>query len=419
MTTTRPRTRSTLAVLLAAGLLALSACSGGDGAGGADQKATQPADSPSSASTAEADQAGQDGDAGEDGEAGHSGHHAEPAKSRALRAGETRRTIAMPGAYTPSAPYGTGTDDYRCFLLDPGLERDAWLTGTQVLPGNPDVVHHVILFQVAPEQVAAAEAKDAAEEDEGWTCFGGTGLDRVQDVNRSSWIGAWAPGGEESVTKPGYGVRLRKGSRIVMQVHYNLLAGQEPDTSAAQLRLAPGKRDYQALSTMLLPAPVELPCRPKHSDGELCDRDAAVADVKQRFGADGNTADLLHLLCGGEPRAGEVQSCVRTLGEPITIHGVAGHMHLLGRSLKIEVNPGTPQARTILDIPVWDFDDQGSRPIDPIRLEPFEQVKVTCRHVQWLRDKLPAFEGQPDRYVVWGEGTTDEMCLGMLQVTRP
>jgi hypothetical protein len=413
---TRTRTRTALAAILAGGLLALTACSGADGAGGADQKATQPPDSPTSASPAEGDEVDETGDAGQ---AGHSGHYAEPARSRRLRAGETRTTIAMPGAYTPSAPYGTGTDDYRCFLLDPELDRDAWLTGTQVLPGNPDVVHHVILFQVTPEQVAAAEAKDAAEEDEGWTCFGGTGLDRVQDVNRSSWIGAWAPGGRESVTKPGYGVRLRKGSRIVMQVHYNLLAGQQPDTSAAQLRLAPGRRDLQALSTMLLPAPVELPCRRQHSDGELCEREAAVADVKERFGADGNTADLLHLLCGGEPRAGEVQSCVRTLGEPITIHGVAGHMHLLGRSLKIEVNPGTPQARTILDIPVWDFDDQGSRPIDPIRLEPFEQVKVTCRHVQWLRDKLPAFEGQPDRYVVWGEGTTDEMCLGMLQVTRP
>ena len=44
---------------------------------------------------------------------------------------------------------------------------------------------------------------------------------------------------------------------------------------------------------------------------------------------------------------------------------------------------------------------------------------MTCKHVQWLRDRLPAFEGQPDRYVVWGEGTTDEMCLGILQVTRP
>jgi hypothetical protein len=410
------RTRRVLAAVLTTGLLALSACSGGDGASDADQTATQPADSPTSAPTADAEEAGQSAQTGQN---GHSGHDAEPATSRRLRAGETRTTIAMPGAYTPSAPYGTGTDDYRCFLLDPELDEDTWLTGTQVLPGNPDVVHHVILFQVPPQQVAAAEAKDAAEEDEGWTCFGGTGLDRFQNVDRSSWIGAWAPGGKESVTKPGYGVRLRKGSRIVMQVHYNLLAGQQPDTSAAQLRLAPGRRELQALSTMLLPAPVELPCRPQHSDGELCEREAAVADVKERFGADGNTADLLHLLCGGEPRAGEVQSCVRTLGEPITIHGVAGHMHLLGRSLKIEVNPGTPQARTILDIPVWDFDDQGSRPIDPIRLEPFEQVKVTCRHVQWLRDKLPAFEGQPDRYVVWGEGTTDEMCLGMLQVTRP
>jgi hypothetical protein len=325
----------------------------------------------------------------------------------------------MPGSYTPSAPYGKGTDDYRCFLLDPELEKDSWLTGTQVLPGNPDVVHHVILFQVAPEQVAAAEAKDAAEDDEGWTCFGGTGLDPFQDVNKSSWIGAWAPGGKESVIKPGLGIRLRKGSQIVMQVHYNLLAGQQPDTSAAQLRLAPGKRKYESLTTMLLPAPVELPCRAKYADGPLCDRDAALADVKERFGAEGNTADLLHLLCGGKPEPGNTQTCLRTLSEPITIHGVAGHMHLLGRSIKIEVRPGTPQAQTILDIPVWDFDDQGSRPIKPITLQPFEQVKVTCTHVQWLRDKLPSFEGQPDRYVVWGEGTTDEMCLGMLQVTRP
>ena len=210
-----------------------------------------------------------------------------------------------------------------------------------------------------------------------------------------------------------------QGSRIVMQVHYNLLAGQQPDTSAAQLRLAPGKRPYQALSTMLLPAPVELPCRPQHSDGELCDRDAALADVKQRFGAEGNTADLLYFLCGGKSRPGRTQSCLRTLSEPITIHGVAGHMPLLGRTITVEGRPGTPQAQTILDIPVWDFDDQGSRPVEPITLQPFEQVKVTCTHVQWLRDKLPSFEGQPDRYVVWGEGTTDEMCLGMLQVTRP
>ena len=41
---------------------------------------------------------------------------------------------------------------------------------------------------------------------------------------------------------------------------------------------------------------------------------------------------------------------------------------------------------------------------------------MTCTHRQWLRDKLPAFAGQEERYVLWGEGSTDEMCLGTLQV---
>ena len=107
------------------------------------------------------------------------------------------------------------------------------------------------------------------------------------------------------------------------------------------------------------------------------------------------------------------------MSNPATVRGVAGHMHLLGRSIKVEVNPGTDRAETILDIPVWDFDNQAAKPVPPYRLRVGDTVKVTCRHVQWLRDQLPAFEGQPDRYVVWGEGTTDEMCLGILQVTRP
>ena len=121
-------------------------------------------------------------------------------------------------------------------------------------------------------------------------------------------------------------------------------------------------------------------------------------------------------------RAGarQTQSCLRTLSEPITIHGVAGHMHLLGRSIKIEVQPGTPQAQTILDIPVWDFDDQGSRPIEPITLAAVRAGEGDLHATSsGCATSCPSFEGQPDRYVVWGEGTTDEMCLGMLQVTRP
>ena len=45
-----------------------------------------------------------------------------------------------------------------------------------------------------------------------------------------------------------------------------------------------GDADLAPLETMLMPAPVELPCRPAYDDGPLCARDAAVADVMDRFG---------------------------------------------------------------------------------------------------------------------------------------
>jgi hypothetical protein len=94
-------------------------------------------------------------------------------------------------------------------------------------------------------------------------------------------------------------------------------------------------------------------------------------------------------------------------------------MHLLGRQIRIEVNRGRPGHRVLLDVPVWDFDDQGSRPVKGgASLQPGDTITVTCRHSQVLRDQLPAFAGQPDKYVVWGEGTTDEMCLGILLYTR-
>ena len=352
----------------------------------------------------------------------HSGHDqtvAAPVKHKPLRKGERRVTVQMPEDYTPSAPTGVGTDDYRCFLLDPKVPSDQFITGFNVLPGNPDVVHHVILFRVPTDLVDEAEQKDASTPGQGWTCFGNSGLGGGLEIDDAPWLGAWAPGGSEQLYGKGFGERLDQGSRVIMQVHYNLLAGKLPDRSSAELRLAPASDKIRALQTRLLPAPVELPCRPEHADGPLCDRPAALADVKERFGqGPGATADLLHYLCG-EVKAGPVQSCSRMIMKPETVRGVAGHMHLLGKSIKIEVNPGAATARTLLNVPVWDFDDQGSRPIKPAKLQPGDTVKVTCRHSQELRDRLPSFEGQPDKYVVWGEGTTDEMCLALLLVTRP
>jgi hypothetical protein len=350
------------------------------------------------------------------------GHHGDEVLQESppvpLRKGERRWTVEMPKPYTPSAPAEVGTDDYRCFLLDPEVDEDVMVTGTNVSPGNPEVVHHVILFRVPPEQVAVARQKDEETEGQGWTCFGGTDLDAGVNLDAAPWLGAWAPGGGERVMRSGYGVPLTAGSQIVMQVHYNLLAGTEPDVSATELRVADGSAPLEPVSTMLLPAPVELPCRPDHNDDPLCDRAASLADVKERFGDDaGSTAERLHLICPSS-FPGSEQSCTRTFYEPATIIGAAGHMHLLGRSIRIEVNPDTAEAQTILDVAVWDFDNQGANPVEPLKVERGDEVRVTCEHDQSLRDLLPAFEGQPDRYVLWGEGTTDEMCLGILQIAR-
>jgi hypothetical protein len=353
-------------------------------------------------------------------------HHATttPASSVPLRAQERFVTLAMPTAYTPKAPT-YGTDDYRCFLLDPKLTDRSFVTGVDVLPGNPDVVHHVILFQVPKDQVAAAEQKDAEVPGEGWTCFGGTGLegDVGDGLNRAPWIGAWAPGGGERVMTKDIGIPLAPGTRVIMQVHYNLLAGDSPDVSSARLRMAPGSKPLKPLDTMLLIAPIELPCRPGHDDNALCDRGTAVADVTGRFGPQaGVTVGGLQLLCGGNPqnpRAGSTQHCDRRVGESGTIRAIAGHMHLLGRRITIELNPGTPRARTLLDVHPWNFDEQGSVPVDPpAQIGPGDTLRVTCRHSQQMRDLLPDLKGIPERYVVWGEGTTDEMCLGIVLLTH-
>lgn len=342
-----------------------------------------------------------------------------PGKQIPLREGERRMTVTMADEYTPSAPTGQGTDDYRCFLLDPELDKDVWLTGSQVLPGNPQVVHHVILFRVDPEQVAEAQAMDAETEDPGWTCFGGTGLKgEFANVDDANWLAAWAPGGDETKTRDGYGTPLRAGSQIVMQVHYNLLQGAAPDVSSTQLRWMKGTEDLIPLHTYQMPAPVELPCRPDHDDSPLCHRNAAEADVRARFGSDQNTHNLLHFLCNSTPEATSTTSCVRNINRGMTVLSVAGHMHLLGRKISIETNPGTPQAKTLLDVKVWDFDNQGSIPLkEPLHLDAGDTVKVECTHVQWLRDVLPSFaEHREDRYVLWAEGSTDEMCLGTMTV---
>ncbi len=331
-------------------------------------------------------------------------------------------TVGLTEPYTPTSE-STATDDYRCFLLNTGVPEDRFITGVRFVPDNAEVVHHAILYRVRPQQIQAAQQRDADTPGQGWSCFGGPDLpsaggNAVRSLGSAPWLAAWAPGGRESRYPEGTGVFLEKGSSVILQVHYNLLVGQGPDSTSVRLRTVPGDSDLKRLETMLLPAPVELPCLPGET-GPLCDRDAAVADTIERFGGESlRTIWGLQLICDGdlvEPRAGATQSCTHSVDAPMTVYASAGHMHLLGREISIVANAGTPDEEILLDIDAWDFDNQGARPLaEPFDLAAGDTLTVTCTHDAKLRSQLPALEGTDPRYITWGEGTTDEMCLGIL-----
>jgi hypothetical protein len=342
-----------------------------------------------------------------------------PRAASALRPGESRLDLRMPSAYLPSGSNGS-TDDYRCFLLDPKLAQDAFVTSAEIAPGAGSLVHHVILYRISPSVASQAAALDRKSPGPGWTCFGGPGVgagtrsDPRGFLNDAGWIAAWAPGTGADRFRAGTGVSLPAGSRIVMQVHYNLLNGRRPDRSHAVLTTVPATRALTPVETMLLPAPVELSCRPGES-GPLCDRTAAVFDQVDRFGADSAIVPSgLLLVCGRDaahPVPSPVTTCDRALGRAVTIQAVGGHMHLLGRSIEVWLNPGTARARLLLEIPRWNFHWQAVYALQrPVPAGPGDVLRVTCRHDTSLRRG-------PPRYVLWGEGTTDEMCLGIVQVT--
>jgi len=112
-----------------------------------------------------------------------------------------------------------------------------------------------------------------------------------------------------------------------------------------------------------------------------------------------------------------VQLC-KALGAGQTIYGVAGHMHLRGQEITVTLDPGTAKEQTLLHIPAWDFHWQDVYYLQtPIKVGATDTVRVRCTFDNSAADQpVVGANRLAPRYVLWGEGTTDEMCLAMLSV---
>ncbi len=349
-------------------------------------------------------------------------------------------TLELARPYTPNVKL---PDDYRCFVLDPKLERDTFISGYEVVPGNGKVVHHAILNIASPEQQAEITGLNGKDGQDGWSCFGGTGLrsgaqldkgqalltilrngglnkaaleELIQNTGMGAGglgIGSWTPGSTATLFPAGSGRLVPKGSLLVIQVHYNTLAGHQPDRTQVKLQLERSAA-LKPLGTFVLAAPVELPC-PTSNSGPECQRATTVQEGLNKYGARaGKLPDYLLTFCdkktadfSGQNPAQVVSTCERRVNKDMTAQGVILHMHTRGVSASLELNPGTAQAQTLLEIPQWDFHWQGSYWYEtPISLKKGDVIRITC-----VWDNT---QGDKPRYVTWGEGTQDEMCLGSL-----
>jgi hypothetical protein len=344
-------------------------------------------------------------------------HLAEAATTPKLK----KYSVTMTKAHLPVAP-NNGTDDYRCFLLDPKVTEDSIIRTIQFIPQRKNYVHHAIIFRVTDADINEAIAQD--KNGTGWPCFGGTGLGGMLSTFVSSpWLSSWAPGRGKDVSPAGYGTPFKKGERFVLQVHYNLLAATdgkiETDQSKIVMETIPAKgATVQQLQLELFPAPVELACPPGVT-GPLCDRRASLIDLAARTSTTSAfEATGINALCGQnpfKPVASLTSRCDKVMTKSFNAIAAAPHMHLLGRSLKLTLNPGTATEKTILNVTNYNFDDQSSTVLKtPIAVKAGDTIRVECTFDPTLRQKIMQLKNLPPRYVTWGEGSSDEMCLGVI-----
>jgi hypothetical protein len=259
--------------------------------------------------------------------------------------------VTMAEPYTPNA---AAADDYRCFVVDPALSADQFLTGAEVVPGDSRVVHHVLLF--APYDLDAeneAVAKDTAEAGPGFTCFGDAGVP-------ARLLHVWAPGAGFTAYPEGTGLKIDAGRKLVLQVHYNTLGGAFADQTSIKLQTTTTVAseafiDFVLDDEMLLPADA--------SDAAWSFEDAVPFNLR--------------------------------------VYGVFPHMHTLGRTMKLEkIADGVETC--IADVPRWDFHWQRFYFFEgPIAYDTGDVSRVSCTFDT---------RGRTEQ-IAWGEGTQDEMCL--------
>lgn len=244
-------------------------------------------------------------------------------------------------------------DQYQIFAVDPGFTEDLWVEAVEARPGNPAVVHHIIVMAIDPKKGLKG------------------GLD-----GGSGWLTAMAPGRPADIFGDGKAKFIPAGSRIAFQMHYHKEKGFEAtDRSMVGLKLAK--------------APV----------------DKAV-----------NNAGLSYRNIRIAPGQSDLLLTVdRTFQQDVHFLAVMPHMHLRGRSMRITAFYPGDESEILLNVPNYDFNWQTTYAFAETKAIP-AGTRIRVESVYDNSANNP-HNPDPTVEVRSGQKTTDEMMIAFIDYT--
>ena len=130
---------------------------------------------------------------------------------------------------TFTVPANQSSDIYQCFAIPTNLLQDEYITSLEIIPGNPSIVHHVLVYQ---DTTGACAQLDAASPGPGYVNFGGVGS------SSAILVGGWVPGASPNIMPANFGIKLFKNSYLVLQIHYPAGSNGRMDSTKINLILA-------------------------------------------------------------------------------------------------------------------------------------------------------------------------------------
>jgi hypothetical protein len=287
-------------------------------------------------------------------------------------------------------------DEYRCFAMDAKLAGNQFITGYEVTPGNPAIVHHALAFVIDPAKVTKSgktnaeviQALDAGANSAdanriGWPCFGLAG----DGVEIESVPASWAPGQGPVRFPDKMGVPQKKSDLLVIQIHYNLadpMHRGEADSTTVRFSYA----DTVERKLVFLMDDGLLETLGKMPPDTIPPGMAAAPYSWKKSMSELGLAQLPF----------------------VDLVGIMPHMHQRGHKNKFEIlgGDGTPTCQARVES--WNFSWQKFYFYETApRLDAHAGIQVSCEY-DTSKDAMPVLPG-------WG--TRNEMCLDVMMLAFP